>query len=98
MIFLANITLATISYAFLYSDRPKRFEVYRVKMETLFKATRYERIVQNVRNGYGILNYSIIHFCNEQFCNTLGAKTKAQAIHLLKQISRKSRQTPLQAG
>lgn len=64
-------------------------------METLFKATKYERIVQNVRNGYAILNYSIIHFSNEQFCTTLGAKTNAQAIHILKQITRKSRPTPL---
>ena len=75
----------------LHFKYDKRVENYRVKMETLFKATRYERIVSNVRNGYGILNYSAIHFCNEQFCNTLGAKTKAQAIHALRSIVRKPR-------
>jgi hypothetical protein len=60
-------------------------------MEALFKANKYERIVSNVRNGYGILNQSVIHFCNDQFCQTLGAKTKAQAMHLLRSIYRKAR-------
>ena len=58
-------------------ENKHRMEVYHEKVETLIKAARYERIVSSVRNGYGILNVSTIHFCNEQFCQTLNVKTKA---------------------
>jgi hypothetical protein len=61
----------------MQAENQKHQENYYRKIEYLFKATKSERIVQNVRNGYGILNYSAIHFCNDQFCQTLGAKTKA---------------------
>ncbi|TNV86947.1 hypothetical protein FGO68_gene10164 [Halteria grandinella] len=95
-IFFYNLFSVICSFLIMNQEISKRYEVYRKKMEILFKANKYERIVQNVRNGYGILNQSVIHFCNEQFCQTLGAKTTAQAIHLLKQIYRKSRLQALQ--
>ncbi len=72
-----NILLLSVSILNLKLEYDKNLERYRKSMETLFKATRTERIVQNVRNGYGILNNQLIHFCNDQFCQTLGAKTKA---------------------
>ena len=86
-----NICISYVSYLYTLESQNKRFTHSAKNMETLFKATKFERIVQNVRNGYGILNNQTIHFCNEQFCQALGTKTKAQAMHNLKSILRKPR-------
>lgn len=75
--FAWNLYTVIFLFGVYEHESKRRVEVYHLKMETLFKATRYERIVQNVRNGYGILNMSTIQFCNEQFCQTLNVKTKA---------------------
>ena len=88
---VVNISISYVCYLYTLESQTKRFTNYAKHMETLFKATKFERIVQNVRNGYGILNNQTIHFCNEQFCQALGTKTKAQAIHNLKSILRKPR-------
>lgn len=88
---VVNIGITYLSYLYAMASSEKRFTRYAKHMETLFKATKFERIVQNVRNGYGILNNQTINFCNEQFCQALGTKTKAQAIHNLKSILRKPR-------
>ncbi len=74
---IVNIGITYLCYLYTVVSSEKRFTRYAKHMETLFKATKFERIVQNVRNGYGILNNQTIHFCNEQFCQALGAKTKA---------------------
>lgn len=64
-VFLYNILGVMASILIMNQKISNRYEAYRRKMETLFKANKYERIVSNVRNGYGILNQSVIHFCNE---------------------------------
>ena len=53
---MINIGISYVCYLYTLESNNKRFTHYAKNMETLFKATKFERIVQNVRNGYGILN------------------------------------------
>jgi hypothetical protein len=53
---VVNIGISYVCYLYTQESHNKRFTHYAKNMETLFKATKFERIVQNVRNGYGILN------------------------------------------
>jgi hypothetical protein len=51
-----NVVLSYISMMIVSLELNKASESYLRHIETVFKASRSERIVQNVRNGYGILN------------------------------------------
>lgn len=87
--FTVTGVFSLVSMQELSSEKEKKFRKYMEKSELKFNEAKYEKLVSNVKNGYGIFTNNAILYCNDQFKSTIGTKSNVQAMHSLRTIYRK---------